>query len=337
MKLLFYVYLIAFAVSTFVILDFAFFQDGLIPPVSDRRQSSFNRGENGIWLRYRWYFGEHSDAERERLLKRLAGSQMRFAYFHVRSTDSQGKLIYRYPENARRLNESIHRYLPGVKSIAWVYVPSRYEVSGVGSEDAKGTKTGVDLSDRVVRQNLVDEAIWLVDTCGFDGVQWDYEFFPDKEPDFPVLLKETRATLGKAAFISVASPMWYPGTLWGWSADYFGVIAKYCDQIAVMGYDSFFYLPRAYAWLMEMQVVKVCRAVSTSGSDCKVMIGIPVYDGGTAGHITHTENVVTAIYGVRKGLGKAGASTRAFQGIAPFAEYTMDKKEWEQYRKWWLR
>jgi hypothetical protein len=25
-----------------------------------------------------------------------------------------------------------------------------------------------------------------------------------------------------------------------------------------------------------------------------------------------------------------------FEGIAPFAEYTMDEEEWWQYRKWWL-
>ena len=103
-----------------------------------------------------------------------------------------------------------------------------------------------------------------------------------------------------------------------------------------MGYDSFFYLPRAYAWLMEMQVVEVCRAVSVSDGNCKVVIGIPVYDGGTAGHITHTENIVTALYGVKKGLARAGADSKTFQGVSPFAEYTMDEKEWEQYRKWWL-
>ncbi|MBI1270803.1 hypothetical protein GC174_10255 [bacterium] len=336
MRILYYFYLLAFAISTWIILDFAFFQDGFILPALERQRSSFNRGRNGIWLRYRWYFGEHCEAERERLLKRLAEGQMRFAYFHVRSTDSQGKLIYRFPENARLLNEAIDCSLPGLKSIAWVYVPSKYEISGGGDGDGGRKKSGVDLSDRAVRKNLVEQAVWLVDHCGFDGVQWDYEFFPDGEPDFPALLQETRAALGKEAYISVASPMWYPGTLWGWSADYFSVIAKHCDQIAVMGYDSFFYFPRAYAWLMEMQVVEVCRAASLSGSDCKVMIGIPVYDGGTAGHITHTENIVTALYGVRKGLGRADASTGVFQGVSPFAEYTVDEEEWEQYRKWWL-
>ena len=40
-------------------------------PIAGR---SFNRGENGLWLRYTWYFGQHSDAERRTLAQQLQKS-----------------------------------------------------------------------------------------------------------------------------------------------------------------------------------------------------------------------------------------------------------------------
>lgn len=242
-----------------------------------------NKGKNGLWLRYLWYFGKHSQEDADAMIRRLHEDQIAYAYFHVRSTNSDGILKFRYPENAIRLNGLIHERLPGVKSIAWVYVPSKY-----GQE-------GVDLSNATTRANLIKEALWLTRECGFDGIQWDYELFPCGEPNFSNFLDQTRKVLGQDCLISVATPMWYPGVLWGWTDGYFTEIAGHCDQIAVMCYDSFFYLPRAYTWLVSQQAIHVTIAVAKAGGDCKVIFGVPVYDGGTLGHITHSENIFTSI------------------------------------------
>jgi len=294
--------------------------------------TSFNKSANGIWLRYLWYFGKKSPEEKDELVERLSENQIEYAYFHVRSTDSHGNLLFKYEKPGSELVELLHRRLPKLRVVAWLYVPSNFG------------RVGVDLENKNSRANLVASCKWLTDRCGFDGVQIDYEFFPNTDKMFPQLLDETRAALGPEKLISVATPMWYPGALWGWDAEHFSTVSAHCDQIAVMGYDSWLYHPRAYVWLMEQQAIQVTRAVSTAASvndlkhRCSVIIGIPVYDTdkGTPAHMTYSENLVTALKGIRHGLKSPDAVPAVFEGVAPFAEYTMDEDEWKQYRRYWL-
>src|ERR1051326_3048084 len=53
---------------------------------------SGNCGENGIWLRYPWYFGQHSETEIQGLATNLSKRQFGYAYFHVRSVQRDGSL-----------------------------------------------------------------------------------------------------------------------------------------------------------------------------------------------------------------------------------------------------
>lgn len=280
---------------------------------------------NGIWLRYRWYYGQHSDKELAVLCERLVKDQFKYAYWHVRETDSKGRLTHKndtYKKIAQKLNAAVHKDCPGVKSIAWVYVPSGF------------LEKGVDLTVKENRHNLVNEALWLTRECGFDGVQWDYEFFASGEKTFPLLLDETRAAMGHGYHLSADTPMWYPGTLWGWNDDDFKRLRGHCDQICVMDYDTFFYHPRSYTWLLKENVAHISKDMAGSGT--KVVFGIPVYDDGTPGHITAAENVLTSLAGLREGLNDSRTDKSSIEGLAPFAEYTMEDGEWQRYRKWWL-
>jgi Glycosyl hydrolases family 18. len=289
---------------------------------------SFNTGNNGIWLKYLWYFGKKSQPETDALVAKLEENQIKYAFFHVRKTDAKGNLVFKYKSNAQKLTAEMHSRLPQMKVIAWVYVPSP-----VFNRD------GVDLADPQVRNNLVSEAVWLINDCGFDGVQWDYEVFPNNEKNFPALLDETRAAIGPDKFLSVATPMLHEEKLYCWDEAHFTDIAEHCDQIAIMCYDSFLYYPRAYVQLVSKQACRVSAAVNRAGNHrCKLLLGIPVYDTdkGTPGHLTIAENITNALKGVREGLALPEAVPAVFEGVAPFAEYTMDDSEWAQYRKWWL-
>ncbi|SRR5579884_503049 len=238
---------------------------------------SLNTGENGLWLRYTWYFGQHSDADLRRLAQQLGERQIRYAYFHVRGITRAGTLAYRYPDRARHLIALMHREVPSVKVIAWVYAGNR---RGAGE---------VDLSNPRVRQAMVGEAVWLVTAGGFDGVQWDYEICDNADPDFLNLMHETRAALPQGKLLSTATPLWLPRPLlrWGWSEDYFRQVAATCDQIAVMCYDSGFYLPRSYVWLVRQQAIHVTQAVARSNLRCRVLLGIPTYERGFFSHNPH--------------------------------------------------
>lgn len=296
---------------------------------------SFNRGENGLWLRYTWYFGEKTDGKKTplsdtdyaELAGRLRREQIRYGYFHVRSIQRDGSLEYRFPLTARHLTTRLHDLTPDTKLLAWIYAGNR---SGAGS---------VDLSKPDVRKKMLQEASWLVDECGFDGVQWDYEICSENEPGFLELLRETRSALPRGALLSVATPLnmpWPLGAL-GWSERYYGAVAHECDQICVMCYDSGMWLPRSYAWLVHRQAVRVSRAVQAGDPRCRLMLGIPTYEDRRGSHNPAAENIRIALKGVRDGLADTTARPEVFAGVALFADYTTDADEWHTYEDLWLR
>ena len=287
---------------------------------------SVNRGENGLWLRFGWYFGQHPASELPPLGQRLRREQVRYAFFHVRDIRPDGSLRYRFGPEAKRLTTGLHQAAPGVKLIAWVYA---------GNAQGRGR---VDLSSVGVRRTMVQQAVWLVRDCGFDGVQWDYEICPNGDVGFLSLLRETRAALGPGKILSAATPLWLPRSLerWGWGDDYYRQVAGNCNQIAVMCYDSGCYGPRGYVALVHQQIVHVSQDVARANPRCRVLIGVPTYAKGGLSHDPHTENVATALLGVRAGVADSRTDLSVFDGVAPFADYTTQPDEWRTYEKMWL-
>ena len=165
-----------------------------------------SRSENGLWLRYWWYFGRYSDEEIRGLAGRLERDRIRYAYFHVRHIQADGTLRYRHREHARRLVRVMREASPSVQVIAWIFA---------GNTGAGGLPR-VQPGDPDVRASMVGEARWLVEECGFDGVQWDYEICPDADPGLLALLRETRAALPNAT-LSVATPLWAPRPFRRWT------------------------------------------------------------------------------------------------------------------------
>lgn len=286
-------------------------------PQPSANAPSVNHGSNGLWFRYLWYHGKYNKHEIDGLVDRLKAYQIKYAYFHVLGISKTGKLKDHCLKEAQALNATVHQAAPQTKSIAWVYVPSN-EVA---------------LSEAQIRQTMIEEAKWLVNECGFDGVQWDYEFAFNGESNLVKLLRETKKAVPER-FVGAAVPMWYPGTLWGWSDDYIKTVAAACDQLAVMCYDSFFYHPRSYIWLVSEQ----CHhfIADAKGTNCNIIMGVPSYDtgDGTLGHIAEAENLRYALLGVRNGM--HGESPNALEGVALFADYTTSPSEWNDLESLWL-
>lgn len=275
------------------------------------------RRSNGLWLGYDWYLGKHKSYEVGALAQRLQDAAIAYAFFHVRGVQSNGKLKFRYPVQARELTEALDHRL---RKIAWVYVGSDV----------------VDLSDSKVRSNMVAEARWLVTDCGFDGVQWDYETCRDGNAPFLHLLSESRVAMPEGSFLGTAVPCRYPFPFagFGWGDSYYQEVAKRCDQMAVMAYDTGAYFPRLYVSMVASQVEGVTRAVA--GTRCSVLIGLPTYEGGLRSHNPRAENLRLGLLGVRDGLSRLPKDAKSIQGIALFADYTTDEEEWETYRKLWI-
>lgn len=293
----------------------------LYPQLTDVGGVNRDQNRNGIWLRYKWYFGEYGLDKVPAMADRLEEHGVRYAYFHVRFIKKDGTLRFRYPDRARALNAAMRREAPEVRSIAWVYV---------GNEKGEGE---VVLSDPAVRARMVKEAVWLVREGGFSGVQWDYEICPDGDPSLLKLLEETRAALPQGAFVGVCSTVTYPWpvTGFGWSESYLGEVAKRCDQIATMTYDTGMLWPRMYVELVKSSTDKITRAVANANPGCRVIVGLPSYGEGFLSHNPYAENLRLGLKGVRE----SNPDARSFEGIAPFADYTMEPFEWEEWKRWW--
>ncbi|BDI34453.1 hypothetical protein CCAX7_65040 [Capsulimonas corticalis] len=281
--------------------------------------------ENGLWLRYTWYFGGARDYDG--LAQRLQEEKIRDAYFHVRGIDADGHLHFRYPDRARRLTSEVHKRSPGVRAIAWIYA---------GNSHGEGK---VDLSRPEVRAAMAQEARWLAEDCGFDGVQWDYEICANGDPHLLELLEETRAAMPAGKLLSVATPLWSPiaSERLGWDDAYFQKVAARCDQMTVMAYDSGLYSPRIYVWLVAQQVTHVTQDAAAANPSCRVLIGVPTYAKGGLSHDPHTENMRMGLIGVRTGLADPQTKQSAFAGVAPFADYTTQADEWRTYDEIWRR
>ena len=185
----------------------------------------------------------------------------------------------------------------------------------------------MDISRADVRQSMVSEAKWLVEQCGFQGIQWDYEICPDHDPSFLALLKETRSALPKA-HLSAAVPTLYDFPLQGlsWSEEYVRDVAKNVDQIAVMAYDTGMYLPRAYAGHFRGNVAKFGKAAEGTS----VLMGVPTYGSGFVSHNPRAESLKVALMAARTANWPENC-----EGLAPFADYTMDAEEWTLFRRYW--
>lgn len=189
-----------------------------------------------------------------------------------------------------------------------------------------------------MRKTMVSEAVWLVRKRGFDGVQWDYEICPDADSGFLLLLKETRAALPSGAILGAAVPMWMPVPFsrWGWSDEYPGKVAARCDQMAVMCYDSGFWLPRSYAWLVHRRAIHATQAASARNPRCRILLGLPTYGAAGLSHNPRAENVRNALKGAREGFADSQCKRDTLAGAALFADYTTDSDEWSTWDSLWL-
>ena len=309
-------------IAALVIIGLAALDYRLYPSLFPPGGRSFDRGQNAIWLDDGWYRGTSTEPV-DQLAARLRAAGITEAYFHVRYIGKSGYLRFHCPVQARALVARMHQLAPGIRAIAWIYAGNRRGL------------TGLDLGDAGLRARMAGEARWLTTTCGFDGVQWDYEICANGDPGLPLLLQATRAAIPAGKTISVATGLWLPGGLarWGWSEAYFGQVAANCDELAVMGYDSGMTWPRAYVWLIRQECLRVTRAAAAGNPRCRVVIGLPTYRDGGPSHNPWAENLELGLKGVRESFGAEAPAN--FQGIALFSDSTTRASDWGNFQRFW--
>jgi len=78
----------------------------------------------------------------------------------------------------------------------------------------------------------------------------------------------------------------------------------------------------------------VAGALDASGSDARVLMGVPTYEPFGFMHRRGVETPENALMGVVAGLRGLGAGG-TFEGVALYAEWTTDEADWAAYERHW--
>ena len=299
-------------------------------PIGDTAAHPFNHDRNAVWLEHRWLERKHPEPEMEALFAKLRRHGIGYAYPHLIPFDASGRLPPHDREQLRALLACARRVAPELKLLPWIGgLRKGYKRQRLGT---------IELADLTQRQRIVAEARGLVDE-GFDGVHVNVEPVDDGNVEFLALLRALRTAVGDDHVLSVAAirpaPLGLPrAPNFAWSPDYYGRVAGVVDQIVIMAYDTALPTPSLYRRYVRWAARSVAGALDASGSDARVLMGIPTYEPYGFMHRRGVETPENALVGVVAGLRGLGAGG-TFEGVALYAEWTTDESEWLVYERYW--
>ncbi len=299
-------------------------------PAGDTAPHPFNHDRNAVWLEHRWLERPHPEAEMEALFSRLRSRGMAYVYPHLIPFDATGRLPPHDREQMRAFLAAARRVAPELRVLPWV--------GGLRKGYRRQRPGTIELANLAQRQRLVAEARGLVDE-GFDGVHLNVEPVDDGNDEFLALLRALRTAVGAGAVLSIAAirpaPVGLPrAPNFAWSPDYYARVAATVDQIVIMAYDTALPTPSFYRRYVRWAARSVAGALDASGSDARVLMGIPTYEPYGFMHRSGVETPENALAGVVAGLRGLGAGG-TFEGVALYAEWTTDAAEWAAYERYW--
>jgi len=307
-----------------LLLHFAF------TPVGDFAPHPFNHDRNAVWLEHRWLERRQPDADVEALLARLHARGIAYVFPHVIPFDGAGRLPPHDRDEMRAFLTASRRVAPDMRVLPWI--------GGVRKGYKRQRAGTVELGDLGQRQRMVAEVRGLVDE-GFDGVHLDVEPVDDGNDEYLALLRAMRTAVGRGRVLSVSATRPAPVGLprapnFAWSPDYYARVAATVDQLVIMAYDTALPTASLYQRYVRWAARSVAGALDASGSEARVLMGIPTYEPYTFMHRRGVETPENSLAGVVAGLRGLGAGG-TFEGVALYAEWTTDEGEWTTYERLW--
>jgi Glycosyl hydrolases family 18 len=299
-------------------------------PFGDDDAHPFNHDRNAVWLEHRWLEQPHGLPEMEALFARLHERGIAYAYPHLIPFDTSGQLPPHSREQMRAFLATARRVAPQLKLLPWV--------GGLRKGYKRQRPGTIELNDVSQRQRIVAEVRGLVDE-GFDGVHLNVEPVDDDNVEFLALLRALRTAVGEHRLLSVAAtrpaPLGLPrAPNFAWSPDYYSRVAAVVDQLVIMAYDTALPTSSLYRRYVSWAARSVAGTLDSSGSNARVLMGIPTYEPYSFMHRRGVETPENALAGVVAGLRGLGAGG-TFEGVAIYAEWTTDEKDWRAYERHW--
>ncbi len=295
----------------------------------DTRPHPFNQDRNAVWLEHRWLERDHDAAEMEALFERLDARGVRYVFPHLIPFNAAGRLPLHSREQMRAFLGAARHAAPQMQVLPWVGgLRVGYRRQRVGT---------LDLADLGQRQRIVAECRGLVDE-GFDGIHVNVEPVADGNVEFLSLLRALRTAVGEKT-LSISAIR--PGPLrvpfapnFFWTPEYYARVGGIVDQIVVMAYDTALPTAPLYRRYLTWAASNVTRTLDAASPRVRVLLGVPTYDETGLMHRGSVETPDNAIPGIVAGLRGLGAGG-TFEGVALYAEWTTDEREWGVYEQAW--
>lgn len=298
-------------------------------PAGDDQPHPFNQDRNAVWLEHRWLERPHSEAEITALVRDLRARGVRYAFPHVIPFDRAGRLPAHDREQMRRFLAVARREAPGLQVLPWV--------GGLRVGWRRQKAGSIELADLGQRQRIVAECRGLIDE-GFDGIHLNVEPVGDGNVEFLSLLRALRPAIGDATLSLSAirpGPIALPGAPnFLWTPDYYARVGALADQVVVMAYDTALPTPALYARYVAWASRSASAALRDSSRHSRLLMGVPTYDETGLMHRGGVETPEQALRGIVQGLRGVGADG-TFEGVALYAHWTTDEKEWATYDRLW--
>jgi len=299
-------------------------------PAGDSAPHPFNHDRNAVWLEHRWLERAHDEAAMTALLERLHARGIAYLYPHLIPFDASGNLPPHDRDQMRAFLAAARRVSPDLKVLPWI--------GGLRAGWKRQRPGTLKLDDLTQRQKIVAEVRGLVDE-GFDGIHLNVEPVDDGNVEFLALLRALRTAVGPGRVFSIAAIRPAPFGLrrapnFAWSPDYYARVAACVDQLVIMGYDTALPTPNFYRRYLQWASASVAGALDASGSNARVLMGVPTYEPFGFMHRAGVETPENALPGIVAGLRGLGAGG-TFEGVAIYAEWTTDEREWSVYERLW--
>ncbi len=299
-------------------------------PAGDDRPHPFNQDRNAVWLEHRWLERAHTEEEIAALVRELRGRGVRYAYPHVIPFDRGGRLPPHDREQMRRFLAVARREAPELQVLPWV--------GGLRVGWRRQKHGSIELGDLGQRQRIVAECRGLIDE-GFHGIHLNVEPVGDGNVEFLSLLRSLRTAIGEQATLSISAIRPGPIALpvapnFLWTPGYYARVGAVADQVVVMAYDTAIPTPAAYTRYVGWGSRRASVALRGSSRHARLLMGVPTYDETGLMHRGDVETPAGSLRGIVQGL-RGGAGDGTFEGVALYAHWTTDEKEWATYDRLW--
>lgn len=293
---------------------------------------SIERNRNAVWLEHRWLQDGISDAELNDLCRTLKTNGVMYVFPHLSPAGADGHLPVFSKDAAKRFRQILKQNCPEIKILPWV--------GGVKVGFHQMQAGTVQLDSDSYLQTFASECARLMHDFDFDGVHLNIEPLDSGNQRLPEWLEYLRSRIdGKILSIAASKPSFLEGLNFSpersWDVNYFARVGKECDQMVIMNYDTGLWNSFLYSLFVREKISAILRRFAQERLPCKVLLGVPTYDAAPR-HNVETENVAAALKGLIAALSLQDVPKDNFEGVALYAYWTTDEKEWRDFTDMWL-